>query len=357
MSLEALKKHIDKLKKDERNSHGFRAASSFLMLEHVDLMIDHYVHEKQTEKGAVLLDIFGVLQGLFVAIDALYDLAIGLTQYKYHININQNPVLHELKYIRNDIVGHPTHRTYPNGGTGFSMFAHDELTKEKITYKTYIYSKNKLDIQKKDVHFKTLFDQYHIEKDKILEDVYAYMTHTETKTQLPEKIFTLYETLSLEQLKHIEEDFRAIYELKDDSSHRFLWRASLLRKCILWQSDDQDIKQLILYISKLQASKLYDMALDLEKRRGQDLYTPIPKVLFGFYKFIRKHEAVALDYLEHLRDFSHPLYQEDIQALYDLNPSKDAEKCLNFLKVQNDPDHAYLIGSILRAYRPKNTSK
>lgn len=357
MSLEALKKHIDQLKKDEKNSHGFRAASSFLMLEHVDLMIDDYVSSKETHKGAVLLDIFGVLQGLFVAIDALYDLAIGLTQYKYHININQNPVLHELKYIRNDIVGHPTHRTYPNGGTGFSMFAHDELTKDKITYKTYIYSKNKLDIQKKDVHFKTLFDQYHIEKDKILEDVYAYMVHSETETKLPEKIYTLYETLSLNQLEQIETDFKKIYELKDDSSHRFLWRASLLKKCIAWEHDDQDLKQLILYISKLQASKLYDMALDLENRKGQDLYTPIPKILYSFYKFLRKHENEALVYLDHLRDFSHPLFKEDVQALLDLKPSKDAEKVINFLKVQNDADSAYLIGSVLRAYRPKNTSK
>ncbi len=356
MSLEALKKHIEELKRDEKNSHGFRAASSFLMLEHVDLMIRHYESEKQTDKGAVLLDIFGVLQGLFVAIDALYDLAIGLTQYKYHININQNPVLHELKYIRNDIVGHPTHRTYPNGGTGFSMFAHDELTKDKITYKTYIYSKNKLDIKKKDVHFQTLFDQYHIEKDKILEDVYAYMIHSETDTNLPEKIYTLYETLSLNQLKEIEQEFKRIYELKEDSSHRFLWRASLLRKSILWQSDDDDLKQLILYMAKLQASKLYDMALDLENRKGKDLYTSIPKILYSFYKFMRKHEEEALIYLEHLRDYSHPLFKEDLEALLDLKPSKDAEKCIQFLKAQKDPDLAYLIGSVLRSYRPKNTS-
>ncbi|MFH0767675.1 MAG: hypothetical protein V1920_06250, partial [Bacillota bacterium] len=158
MSLDNLKQYVSETEKDNRNSHGYRATSSFLMLEHVDLMIDRYQKEKQTEQGAILLDVFGLLQGFFVAIDALYDLAIGLTQYKYHVNINANSALHELKFIRNDIVGHPTHRTYDDGATGFSILSMENLSKESLTYKTYIYEKNKMEVITKDVLFQPLID-------------------------------------------------------------------------------------------------------------------------------------------------------------------------------------------------------
>jgi hypothetical protein len=151
-------------------------------------MIQRYEAEKQTEKGAILLDVFGVLQGLFVAIDALYDLAIGLTQYKYHVNVNSNSTLHELKYIRNDIVGHPTHRTYPNGGMGFSILSTEHLSKERFAYHTYLFEKNKMEVVTKDVYIKPLFDAYKEEKDNILEDIYRYLTHEETKTNIPEDI-------------------------------------------------------------------------------------------------------------------------------------------------------------------------
>lgn len=354
MSLSELKAYVEELKKDEKNSHGYRAAASFMMLEHVDQMILRYQKEKQTETGAILLNVFGILQGLFVAIDALYDLAIGLTQYKYHININANPVLHELKYIRNDIVGHPTHRTYPNGGTGFSMLSHEDLSVDKLTYKTYIYSKNQLDIKTKEVLFKPLFDAYQTEKIHILTDIHKFISHEDTKTDIPEKIYVFYETLNLDALYDIKNAFMKEYHLEADSSNRFMWRVGLLEKLINWTEEDKELKQIITYMAKVQASKLYEIALDLEKRTGQDLYTPIPELLSSFYKFIRKVEKDALPLLKNLRDFTHPLYEKDIEALLELNPNKNATKLIHFLKEEKNPDKAYLLGSMLRAYRPKS---
>ena len=320
----------------------------------MDIIIERYIEEDHEILGAILLDIFGVLQGLFVAIDALYDLAIGLTQYKYHININANPVLHELKYIRNDIVGHPTHRTYPNGGTGFSLISTEEISKDKLTYKTYIYEKNNFDIKVKDVHFKDLFEAYHTEKINILTDIHKYMVHEVTKTNIPEDIFVFYETLNMDTLNQISSDFKTEYDLSESSSHRFLWRTSLLEKLIHWEEKDPDLNELISYMSKFQASKLYDIALDMEKRKGADLYTPIPKILSAFYKFVRKHEHDILPLLKNLRDFTHPLFEKDISAMLDFKPNKDVEKLLYYFKDIKDPDKAYLIGSALRAYRPKS---
>lgn len=354
MSLESLKQYVFESKKDEQNSHGYRAQSSFSMLEHVDLMIQRYISEPQKEKGAILLDVFGVLQGLFVAIDALYDLAIGLTQYKYHVNVNSNPTLHELKYIRNDIVGHPTHRTYPNGGMGFSILSTEHLSKERFAYHTYIFEKNKMEVKTKDVYIKPLFDAYEEEKNNILKDIYRYLTHIETKTNIPEDIYSLYETLNFDLLNEIRIRFRKEYDLDEKSSHRFLWRADLLELLIHWDEEDKELKEIVFYMSKYQASKMYEIALDLESRKGEDLFTPIPDLLHSFYKFMRKHEEVALPLLKNLHDYHHPLFHSDLAALLSLNPSKDAAKLLRFLKNIKEEPKAYLIGSALKSYRPKS---
>ena len=354
MSLKGLKKYIDQLDKDHQNSHTYRAISSFDMIENIDLMINRYLNQPQEEKGAVLLDVFGLLQGLFVAIDALYDLAIGLTQYKYHININSNPILHELKYIRNDIVGHPTHRTYHQGGMGFSILMSDKISKDKIVYQTFIYQKNNIEVKEKEVVFKPLLEQFTSEKQQILSEIYQYLTHEETMTDIPEKLFTLYETLNEDLLSEVVEDFRKTYHLDDASKHRFFWRANLLKTLINWHEQDDDFNELIYYMSKIQVSKMYEMALDMEHRKGQELYTEIPSLLYRFYKFMRRYEKDGLKLLSYVHDKDHPLHQGDILALMTMNPPKDVYKLLMFLKQQTSEEKVFLIGSAMRAYRPKN---
>ncbi len=354
MSFDQLRDYVQETRKDEKNSHGYRAASSLSMLEHVDLMIEAYLKGIKEQKGDVLLDVFGMLQGLFVAIDALYDLAIGLTQYKYHINVNANPILHELKYIRNDIVGHPTHRTYPGGGMGFSILSTEHLTKEKFSYHTYVFEKNQLDVKTKDVYVKPLLDAFQSERKHIFNEILIYLKHETSKTNIPEELYTLFETLNLEKLAEIKAMFIKEYSVPSDSSHRFLWRVGLLEKVIAWYPGDVEFNEFVTYIGKVQVSKLYDIALDLENRKGKDLYAPIPKLLKGFYKFIRANENVAIKLLHNLHDKEHPLHASDILALMSLNPNKEASLLLRHLKEEVDEKKVYLIGSILRGYRPKN---
>ncbi len=354
MSLARLKQYVSNSELNEKSSNGYRATAAFLMLENVDLMIEEYIDETHKEQGAILLDVFGLLQGFFVAIDALYDLAIGLTEYKYHINVNSNDALHELKFIRNDIVGHPTHRTYFNGGTGFSILSMDNLSKESISYKTYIFEKNKLNVVTKDVTFKNLIEEYKVEKERVLQEIYNYLQHDETKTDIPEMVYALFETVNDDVLEEIREMFIKEYQLDDSSSHRFLWRLDLVEKLIHWEETDPQLRKFILYMSKVQASKLYEIAMDLEKRKYRNLFFPMPSTLSSFYKFIRKNEKIAYPLLKNINDVKHPLYQSDIVALMALNPRKDAYKLLKFLRDTKDGDKSYLIGSMMRAYRPKH---
>jgi len=353
MNFLSLKKHVESVFEHEKNDHTYRAIASFSMLEHVDLMIDKYLTEDRVETGAVLLDVFGLLQGLFVAIDALYDLAIGLTRHKYHINVNANPILHELKYIRNDVVGHPTHRTYPNGGTGFSMIDTENMTKSHFQYKTYVFERSQMEVKSKSVYIKPLLEAYQQEKKQILKNIHNYLIHKDEKQQLSDRAYVFYQTLSKQELAKVKNHFIQIYETESTASHRFLWRIGLIEELLDWQEGDVELEQFLFYLTKVQAAKLYEIALNLENTKGLDAYTPIPKLLNTFYKFISKHESIAVDYLQSLHDLMHPMHQSDILALYALKPSQKATKLLDFLNQQTSESKVYLIGSALRNYRPK----
>lgn len=334
-----------------QNSHQMRAQSALQMLVHVDHMHQSFLNNQEVDEHAILLDAFGLLQGLFVGVDALYDLAIGLTRYKYHVNVNLNKTLHELKYIRNDIVGHPTHRTYPEGGMGFSLLK--DINQAGLTYETYVFYKNEVDIKERTISFKDLIKAFQTERQDILQSVLDYMKQVDYATDIPERIFVLFETLNRQLLTEIKHDFIKHYQLETNSNHRFIWRIQLLEVLLGWQEDDQDLNAVILYMSRLQASKMYEIALDLEKRKSRDLYVSLPKSINLFYRFIRKHEDIAYPLLENLHDYDHPLFQSDLKSLYDLNPSPLARKILDWLSANKDEKKIYLIGSVLRNYRKR----
>jgi hypothetical protein len=357
MSLQKLKPYILALDKDEQNSYGYRAKAAYEMLGNVDTMIEAYLKDQVHNKGETLLDVFGLLQGFFVGIDGLYDLAIGLTHYKYHININQNKILHQLKYIRNDIVGHPTNRTYQQGSIGFSMLVPHSLTRETMTYETYIYRKNKLDVRKEVVVFKDMIEAYKTEKEQLVNDIYEFVRQSPLNGQLLNDLLDLYDTLNLDLVENIKVYFMSKYGLDENSKHRFLWRLSLLKTLILWHEDDEDLNGFITYMSKLQVEKLYDIICHMQDVSGKKMYTSIPYVLSDFYKFMRKKEDDALILLNNIHDFDHPLHAHDFDKLLRLEPKGGALKILEFLKAQNDEEKVYLIGSALKKYRPKNNSK
>src|SRR5690606_7520604 len=106
--MEKITKAIQNLQFDAK----IRAESSLSIIEHVDDMLLEFKRRESTDQASILLDVFGLMQSLFVGIDALYQLSFSVTKYKYHININQNKNLRMLKYLRNDVVGHPTNRNY-----------------------------------------------------------------------------------------------------------------------------------------------------------------------------------------------------------------------------------------------------
>lgn len=83
------------------------------------------------DSGEVILRLYGLLQALFVCIDSLYTLTFKITGTKNFININDNKALRELKYIRNDVVGHPTNRIVDDK-TEYAILNPDDIKKMNL---------------------------------------------------------------------------------------------------------------------------------------------------------------------------------------------------------------------------------
>ena len=103
--------------------------------------------EDKTEDYNVM-KLYALLQSLFVSIDSLYALSYSLTGTKNYININKNQNLRNLKYIRNDVVGHPANRILDSDVLAYCILDSKSINKESFAYN--IYSKSK--VTKKNVN-------------------------------------------------------------------------------------------------------------------------------------------------------------------------------------------------------------
>ncbi|MBI2640197.1 MAG: hypothetical protein HYW90_04920 [Candidatus Sungbacteria bacterium] len=88
----------------------YQLCSCMDMVEDTEVAIDAFAEKEKPEKGEVYLEIFGLLQALFLQQDAALHLAEAL---EFEVGIDEYPRLKEIREIRNDAVGHPTKRGNP----------------------------------------------------------------------------------------------------------------------------------------------------------------------------------------------------------------------------------------------------
>ncbi|HUO50808.1 MAG TPA: hypothetical protein VMU25_04570 [Candidatus Paceibacterota bacterium] len=89
----------------------YQLCSCMDMVEDSQSAIESFGKRKEdAEKGLVYLQIFGLLQALFLQQDAALNLAESL---QFEVKLNDFPKLKEIREIRNDAAGHPTKRSLP----------------------------------------------------------------------------------------------------------------------------------------------------------------------------------------------------------------------------------------------------
>lgn len=333
-----------------------KAMASFSVLEDVDMMIKKFFVRKENDHASIMLDVFGLLQGFFVGVDALYNLSIGSTKYKYHININQNAVLKQLKFIRNDIVGHPTHRTYQDGQVGFSLIDDKSVSREQLTYKTYIYKKNKEQNQyQRTIHFKELKEAYVKEKEILLKELTDFLKNDKDFKEIKPQINYIYQKALLneyhkEDLKKLAEDFIKKAELSKDSNHRFLWRIRILESLFGWK--EPKYQEIISFLILKQLAKLDEIISDTLNQSKTRFKIRLPKTIRQFYLFMDKQNN-SKELLENINDLDHPLFTNDVKGLLKLSPPKRVKELLEWFLTLKEGTYAFSLGSVLKEYKKR----
>lgn len=337
-------KHINKI---ETESLKIKLLSTYKTLNQVNEIIDYHNLTNETEKNAIIIDIYGLLQSLFVGIDSLYSLTIGLTNNKFDININQNKVLNELKHIRNDIVGHPTNRKYGSYGIAYSVIDNNYLEYDKFVYHTYLFTGNKYKVEETKVDLNTLKSEYLKEKNIIIKRL-SYFAENVTKTiNLDNEIIVLLNEPTHANLEIVRNKFSNNYGNLDN--HRFVWRLDLIDKALLWSELDNEINNLIDYIIKTQIIKLLEISNEMEGKKYRLPHVKLPYILKKLFKYFDKNSNL-LEYIKELHDKDSVYYKSDLDYL--INEIKDnaSLKLLNFLKNQTENEKVYLIGTAVKKY-------
>lgn len=345
----------------ELNQTHFKIKSCIHVLKQSEGIIQAFIQKRTLEQPSeVLIHIYGLLQNLFVSIDALYDLTKLTMSNKFTVNVNQNKNLRELKYIRNDIVGHPTHRTYSTGGVGFSLFSISETSMLTLTYETHFFKQKVHEVIKHHISTQELIDDYHQESRVIIDEIAAHLRKDTFKPELSvlAKQFlegVILETFDQNLLDRIETSFLTNRSVSKDSHNRLLWRISLLNVLNNWKETDVEKREFIQFMKADQAYKIYEIASIIENIEPQLVQIEHPRLLVSFFRFIKENERRE-KYVQYLKSSDHPYFQADLhELLNESNNNLRVHKLLAWLERQTIDKRIFLIGSTLEKY--KNTIK
>ncbi|MDE7263035.1 MAG: hypothetical protein K2N64_00045 [Anaeroplasmataceae bacterium] len=288
----------------------------------------YYELEDSTSQFNVL-KLYAFLQSLFVSVDSLYALSYSLTKSKSTININKNQVLRELKYIRNDVVGHPANRMYNSTTLAYCILDEKSVSKHSFTYNIY----SGAGVEKRDVDITRLVENYYLECNNFLKEL-QFVATTERKK-------SSYSKLSMEALNQFDmqgDYMEALIKLKklyvkefphaSSNQHRFLWRMELIEELRGYQTEDKDIADLKEYSIGLEILKIYQLfagnkdSLELGRRK--------PILLSSFYRFLKKNKD-SLSYLPQIQDLKNPYISTALNKFIHLAKEKNAHYVLQYV--------------------------
>ncbi len=304
-----------------------------------------------------VLRLYALLQGLFVSIDSLYALAYSLTKSKSFININLNQNLRELKYIRNDVVGHPANRVLDSDSLAYCILDNESITPNEFSY--YIYSKD--EVNKKVINVNDIVSAYYLECNNYLEQIKKIANTLKNQSQL-EKIaircFDCYQMKGdyISALNELKEEYLKQYPNAKPSGHRVLWRINLINELIGFSSIDSDVLDLCNYCIGLEIVKILELLSDVNYKINLDRKTPF--LLSNFYRFLNKNENMIL-YVDKILDIKNPLFRSSINYLLDMANKKKVNGVIRYLSLlldlfnKGEDSLVYALALPLKEYKKK----
>ena len=322
-----------------------------------DIRISFLKPEEGLKKEDYALRLYALLQSLFVSIDSLYSLAYGITRSKSFININNNPDLRSLKYIRNDVVGHPSNRVLGNEDLAYCILDEDSITKERFSY--FIFTKESK--EEKVVDINNLIKSYYEESNDLLDTLLSLASDNISSNALEEKItkvldgFYLYNSY-VEELDDFIKEYHKSYPNSKRSQHRILWRYELVKRLGDINYKDDDMNQVIKYCLGLELNKMYELIFDL--KYNITVSKKLPILISSFYRFLNKNREYVKT-LPYLKSPDHPFFEKTLIRLYNavsvkkLKPAKKYLKMIIDARDNNDLDLAYALALPIKDYKKK----
>lgn len=332
-------------------------ASALSALETTNEVQKCYFEQEDGEANFNVMKLYAFLQSLFVSIDSLYALSYSLTKSKSFININKNPILRELKYIRNDVVGHPATRVLNSDTLAFCILDNHTVQKDQFIY--HIYSN--AGVEEKKIDVMNLVKAYYNESNHFLVQLYEVAKEDWNSESLLPYCRSVVDAFDMngdymEKLQEFKQRYLELYPKASSYQHRVLWRLELIDQLLEFQSKDANIVELKEYCIGLEIIKIYqllsnqDCSVELQKRN--------PYLVSSFYRFLNKNQNLV-----HLAigiyDSRNPLISNSFSELLKIASKKNVKGVVEYLRFlkklyENGEDALlYAFALPIKAYKQK----
>lgn len=322
-----------------------------------DIQEAYYKKESNLDKKDLILRLYALLQALFVSIDSLYALTNVIAGGKSLININNNKILRNLKYIRNEVVGHPSSKLFGYNKPAYCILDTDSITKESFRYGIYTYETSKT----KEINIDELLEAYYKESNNLLDELYQVsVKHNEKsilKDYIKDVLNNYYKTGHyLKSLDRFIDKYKEIYPNSTREQHRIIWRYELILKVSAIDNDNKDLQELMFYSIGLELNKIYKLIYGIDYNHKDDF--ELPQTVISLYRFLNRNKEY-IPYIECLKDSEDPLYYESLKYIYEGASLKKMEKARDYLGFLlalykgGEHDLLYALGLPIKEYKKK----
>lgn len=353
-------KLIDAFEKDEYiNNQIFSIAASLAALETTNEIQECYFKENEECEGVGknLLKLYALLQSLFVSVDSLYSLSYALTKSKNFININKNQNLRELKYIRNDVVGHPSNRVYNSSSLAYCILDNQSVKHNEFAYNIYTQD----GVERKKIQIDSIVNSYYLECNNLLAQLLKLSDNVKTSSKF---VKIIYEAIDLyliggdysSKLNLLKKEYMKKYQNSSASQNRIIWRLELIDSLSKYENADLEIMDLIYYSIGLEIIKIYDLLSS--KKYNPMLNRRKPALVSSFYRFLKKNKSI-IPHVSKICDIKDPLFSSSINYLIRYAKQKNVIDVIKYLELikkyyeENEDELLYSISLPIREYNKK----
>lgn len=314
------------------NSKDYSVSSALSALETTNEIQKTYFEKEETnDVGENLLNLYALLQSLFVSIDSLYSLAYSLTKSKAFININKNDDLRKLRYIRNDVVGHPSNRTYNSKDLAYCILDNESVKKYNFSYNIYYSDK----VESVLIDLNSIVDSYYIECNNLLESLYAIAKENKSASKLSKQAFEVLDAyinnkdyvVELNKLKSL---YLKNYSNAKSNQHRLIMRIEHIERMLKFKTDDNDILELIKYSIGLELIKIYQNISG--KKYSLTVHRHSPNLVSSLYRFFNKNKE-CVDYKDNLCDLNNPKFKHTLNQIKRVAENKNVTNVIKYLSI------------------------